>query len=88
MKKVWKKIKCAVKEIFNLLTNLCTPVMSALCVLAEALQLPTSVISALKKAEYWCWKACGTKDSIDKFIESVDDAIEKTDPEKETTKTE
>lgn len=77
MKTIWKKIKCAVKECFNLLTNLITPILSALCILAEVLQLPTGVIKALKSAEYWCWNACGTADDIGRFIEEVDKAVEK-----------
>lgn len=83
LKTAWKKIKCAVKEVLNLITNLFTPVMSGLCVLAELLQLPTSVISALKRAEYWLWKACGTKDAINDFIDTVDKAVDKADEESE-----
>lgn len=78
IKTVWKKIKCAAKECLNLLTNLITPLISALCLLAEVLQLPTNVIKALKKAEYWCWNACGTADDIENFIDTVDKAVDKT----------
>lgn len=79
----WKKIKCVFKEFLNLLTNLITPFMSALCLLAELLQLPTSLIQALKKAEYWCWNACGTSKHIDQFIEEVDNMIDSTFDNKE-----
>ena len=81
LKTAWKKIKCAVKELFNLLTNLACPVLAALCLVAELLQLPTSWIKALKKAEYWCWKVAGTQDAIEHFVEQVDDAVEKTTEE-------
>lgn len=30
----------------------------------------------MKKVEYWCWKACGTKDVIEDMIEKVDKTIE------------
>ena len=78
LKTAWKKIKCAVKEIFNFLTNLICPVMSALCILAELLNLPTSWIKGLKKAEYWCWQVAGTKDAIENFVDKVEDAVEET----------
>lgn len=81
MKKIWKKIKTAVKEVFNLLTNLLCPVMSAICVVMEVLQFPSSAIQAVKKAEYWCWKVAGTKNNIDDLLEKVDDAVEKTEEE-------
>lgn len=74
----WKKFKCAFKEIFNLLTNLITPIISALCLLAELLQLPTALIQNLKKAEYWCWNACGTSKHINQFVEDVDRAVTNT----------
>ena len=47
--------------------------------LMEVFQLPTAAIQAVKKAEYWCWKAAGTKDDIDNFLDKVEDAIEKTE---------
>lgn len=79
MVKVWKKIKTAVKEVFNLLTNLLCPVMSAICVIMEVFQLPAGAIQAVKNAEYWCWKVAGTKTNIDDLLEKVDDAVEKTE---------
>ena len=78
LKTGWKKFKCAFKEVLNLLTNLLTPFVSALCLLAELLQLPTGVIQGLKKAEYWCWNACGTSKHIDQFVEQVDDMVDMT----------
>jgi Holliday junction resolvase RusA-like endonuclease len=79
MSKFWKKVKCAAKEVFNFLTNLICPVLSLVCALMEVFQLPTKAIQAVKKAEYWCWKAAGTKDDIDNFLDKVEDAIEKTE---------
>lgn len=75
MSTFWKKIKCAVKEVFNFLTNLLCPVASLVCVLMELLQLPTPAIKAVKKVEYWLWYAAGTKEDIDNFVDSVEDAI-------------
>lgn len=37
----------------------------------------------MKKVEYWCWKACGTKEIIDDIIEKVDDHIEQREDDKE-----
>ena len=79
MSKFWKKVKCAVKEIFNFLTNLLCPILSLVCALMEFFGLPTKAIQAVKKAEYWCWYAAGTKDTIDHFVDKVEDAIEKTE---------
>ena len=79
MSKFWKKVKCAVKEVFNFLTNLLCPVLSLVCALMEVFGLPTKAIQAVKKAEYWCWYAAGTKDTIDHFVDKVEDAIEKTE---------
>ena len=79
MSKFWKKVKCAVKEVFNFLTNLLCPILSLVCALMEVFGLPTKAIQAVKKAEYWCWYAAGTKDTIDNFVDKVEDAIEKTE---------
>lgn len=79
MSKFWKKVKCAVREIFNFLTNLLCPILSLVCALMEVFGLPTKAIQAVKKAEYWCWYAAGTKETIDNFVEKVEDAIEKTE---------
>lgn len=81
LKTAWKKIKCAAKEVLNIFTNLFCPVLALVCALAEVCQLPTSVIKALKKAEHWCWNACGTVDDIENFIEEVDKVIEKIEVE-------
>lgn len=76
IKTIWKKFKCVSKEALNLFTNLFTPVLSLFCLLAEALQLPSSFIKFLKKVEYWCWNASGTSKYIDDFIEQVDDVVD------------
>lgn len=78
LKTAWKKIKCAVKEFFNFLTNLLCPILSAICVVLELLNLPTSWIKTLKKLEYWCWNISGTKEIIDNFIDKVDEATQNT----------
>lgn len=81
MKKVWKKIKLAMREALNLLTNLLCPVVSAVCVVLEVCQCPASMVSAVKKVEYWFWKIGGTKDAIEDLIGKVDGAIDKTEEE-------
>lgn len=75
LKTAWKKIKCAVKEFFNLITNLACPIIAALCILFEIFNLPTSWIKGLKKAEYWCWQVAGTKEVIDNFIDDIEEAV-------------
>ena len=45
----------------------------------EAFNLPAKAIQAVKKAEYWCWYAAGTKDDIDHFLDNVEDALIKTE---------
>lgn len=75
MKKFWAKFKIFWRELGNALTNILCPIMSILAAGCELLQLPTSVIDALKKAEYWCWYACGTKDKIDEIIDKVDEVF-------------
>lgn len=83
MSKVWKKIKCAVREFFNILTNLCCPVLAAVCLVMEVLQLPTKAIEAVKKLEHLCWNVSGTQDTIKNFVDQVDVAIEKTEENSE-----
>ena len=77
MKNVWKKIKLFFKELGNFLTNLLCPIISVVAAGMELCQFPISWINAVKKAEYWCWKACGTKEVIDKIIDTIDKSIEK-----------
>lgn len=81
LKTAWKKIKCAVKEVFNFLTNLVCPVMAALCLVAELLNLPTAWIKVLKTVEYWCWNVAGTKEIIENFVDQVEDAVKQTTEE-------
>lgn len=81
LKRALKKIKCAVREVFNLLTNALCPIISAICVIAEVFQLPAKAIRGIKKAEYWLWKLCGTKEKIDEMIDKIDNTIENKDGE-------
>ena len=76
MKKVWEVIKRVVKELFNALTNLLCPILSVLSAFAQLVHLPKSVIKSLKDAEYWCFFVSGTKKSVDKIAESIDESIE------------
>ena len=82
MKNIWKKFVVFWKELGNVLTNILCPIMSIVAAAAELLQLPTSVIQAIKKAEYWCWYACGTKKTLDEMIDKIDDIV---DNEKDAT---
>lgn len=77
MKKFWKKFKLFFREIGNFLTNLLCPIVSIVIAGMEALQLPIKWIEFMKKVEYWCWKACGTKEVIEDMIEKVDEQVEK-----------
>ena len=86
MKNVWKKFVIFWKELGNMLTNILCPIMSILAATAEMLQLPTSVIQAIKKAEYWCWYACGTKDTLDQMVDKIDEVVDKQNDSSETTK--
>lgn len=83
MKKIWSKVKLFVREVGNFLTNLLCPVISAITAGMELCQLPMKWIEFMKKAEYWCWQACGTKDTIDKIIDKVDEVIEEEQQNKE-----
>ena len=78
-----KKLKLFVREIGNFLTNLLCPVISAITAGMELCQFPVKWISCMKKAEYWCWKACGTKEVIEKIIDKVDDVIEENNSKKD-----
>lgn len=72
MKTYWKKFKTFWREIGNLLTNVACPFLSIASALLELGGAPVSWIQAVKKAEYWCWNACGTKEDIDKIIDTID----------------
>jgi hypothetical protein len=76
MKKYWQKFKIFWLEIGNILTNIACPVLSILAALFEVLGVPVSWIQSIKKAEYWCWQACGTKSKIDNIIDIADEIIE------------
>jgi hypothetical protein len=80
VKVILKKLKVFGKEIFNILTDIAVPLLAILCAIAEVCQLPASVLLALKKAERWCFFACGTRDEVESImgiIEGVvDEAIE------------
>lgn len=73
---IWTKFKLFWNELGNIIFNVFCPILSTLAALAELFQLPASVIDALKKAEYWCFYACGTKKTIDKLTNKVADALE------------
>lgn len=70
--KYWSKIKLFWKEVGNLLTNVLCPLLGILIAISEVIGLPISWIQSLKKAEYWCWNACGTKEDIDKIVDVID----------------
>lgn len=73
---VVKKLKLFVKEIFNIVTNVAVPMIAVLCAIAEVFQLPASVILALKKAERWCFFACGTRDEVEAIVEIVEGVVD------------
>lgn len=75
MKNYWKKFKTFWKEIGNLLTNVACPFLSIAAAILEIFNAPISWIQGVKKAEYWCWNACGTKKVIDEIIVQVDKAV-------------
>lgn len=76
MKTYWKKFKTFWKEIGNLLTNVACPILAMVSAILEIFNAPVSWIQGVKKAEYWCWYACGTKDEIDKIVDAVDEIVE------------
>jgi hypothetical protein len=78
-KKAWKKFMVFWREVGNFFTNLLCPILSILAATAELLQLPSNAIQALKKAEEWCYQACGTKKIIDGMVEGIDKVVEKND---------
>lgn len=75
MKTFWKKIKLFFREVGNILTNLLCPVIAVVIAGMELCQFPIAWIKLLKKIEYWCWKACGTQETIEKIIETIDKKI-------------
>lgn len=79
MKNYWKKFKTFWKEIGNLLTNVACPFLSIAAAILEIFNAPTHWIQGVKKAEYWCWNACGTKEAIDKIVDAVDGAVDARD---------
>ena len=79
MKKYWKKLKAFWFELGNLLTNIACPFLSIAAALLEVANAPVSWIQGVKKAEYWCWNACGTKEKIDDIVEKLDDVVDAID---------
>lgn len=75
MKKYWAKFKIFWKELGNILTNLACPFLSILAAILEIFNMPTSWIQNVKKVEYWCWEAYGTKKELDKIIQRADDVL-------------
>jgi len=86
IKTVWAKIKIAVKEIGNFLTDALCPVVSAITILATALQAPASFIKTLKKIEAWLWAASGTTDDVDVMVDVIDKAVTKITEEEKKEK--
>lgn len=77
--KYWSKIKLFWKEVGNLLTNVLCPLLGILTAIFEVVGAPINWIQSLKKAEYWCWNACGTKEDIDSIIDAADEIVERLD---------
>lgn len=75
MKTYWEKFKLFWRELGNVFTNMLCPLLSAIVAILEIFGLPISWINAVKQAEYWCWNACGTKEDLDKIVDSVDQII-------------
>lgn len=76
MKTYWKKFKAFWRELGNLLTNVACPLLAIAAAVLEIVGAPTSWIQGVKKAEYWCWNACGTKEKIDNIVEQIDKVVE------------
>jgi hypothetical protein len=83
-----KKLKVFVRELFNILTNCAVPILAALCALFEILQLPASAILALKKAERWCFFACGTRTEVEAIVGIVAGIVDEATEETEQTEKE
>ena len=76
MKTYWKKFKAFWKELGNMITNVACPFLSVAAALLEVFGAPASWIQGVKKAEYWCWNAYGTKEQIDQIVESIDKVVD------------
>lgn len=76
MKNYWKKFKIFWKELGNILTNFACPFLAIVASLLEVFGAPISWAQAVKKAEYYCWQACGTKKELDKIVDVVDEIVE------------
>lgn len=59
------KLKIFFKELANIVTNLACPLLALVIAIMELCQAPAAWIAAVKKAEYYCWEAFGTKNDID-----------------------
>lgn len=77
MKNYWKKFKIFWKELGNILTNFACPFLAIVASLLEVFGAPVSWAQAVKKAEYYCWQACGTKKELDKIVDSLDNIVNK-----------
>lgn len=77
----WEKIKIVLREIGNIATNVACPLISILIVICQTLDVPIGVISALKKAEYWCFYASATLEKIKEATEKIDEIIPKEEGE-------
>lgn len=75
MNKYWKKFKMFWRELGNILTNIACPFLAILVAISEIFGLPANFIQSIKKAEYWCWNACGTKDKIDEIVDAIDQVV-------------
>ena len=76
MKKFWAKFKLFWRELGNVLTNVLCPFVAILAAIMEVCQLPISWVQGVKKFEYYCWEACGTKKELDKIVEQVDPVVD------------
>lgn len=77
MKIYWKKFKMFWRELGNLLTNVLCPLLAVIAAMLEIFGAPIAWINGVKKAEYWCWNASGTKKKIDNIIEEIDKVVDK-----------
>lgn len=82
MKTYWKKFKAFWKELGNLLTNVACPLLATVAAVLEVFGAPANWIQGVKKAEYWCWNASGTKEKIDEIVDGIDKVVDSL-PDKE-----
>ena len=75
-KKWWEKLKIFLRELANIITNVCVPIVAIACGICEAVNAPSNVIQILKKVEYWLFYAMGTAHKIDEIIEQNTDGEE------------